>query len=144
MTENWSLSLTNEKADAARFASWIEALSADADLSKKNAFYLRLFFDEVLGNLYGYGFADGRAHQIEVKVDCDRSYIRAEVTDDGALFDPTIIGRRARPKTADEVTVGGWGIELIRKIADDLEYERVAGWNVLRMRFRRHRDSIDA
>ncbi len=144
MPENWSLILTNEKTDAARFGSWIDTLSMEANLSKKNAFDLRLFFDEVLGNLYEHGFVDGHAHQIEVKVECDRSIINAEVTDDGMPFDPTTIGRRARPKSADEVTVGGWGIELMRKIADEMDYERVAGRNVLRMRFQRRTESIDA
>ena len=134
MAEIWTLELTNEKGGGQRFPAWIDCLVRDAELSEKTAFDLKLFFDEALGNVFEYGFADGEKHRVEVRVVRDGAEILAEVLDDGVSFDPTKQPSRERPESAEEVTVGGWGVELIRHAGRALEYDRVQGRNRLRFR----------
>jgi serine/threonine-protein kinase RsbW len=136
-SDNWSLRLTSNKDDAKRFNAWIDTLSKDAALSRKAAFDLKLFFDEALGNVFEYGFADGRTHTVDLRVECDQKTVWGEVIDDGPAFDPTAITSRKTPTTPEEVTVGGWGIELMRKISEELVYERKDDQNRLRVRFPR-------
>ena len=132
-SENWSLRLTNNKDDAKRFNAWIETVSNEAGLSRKNAFDLKLFFDEALGNVFEYGFADGGTHTVDLRVECDQTTVKGEVMDDGPPFDPTAANPRKTPTNPEDVTVGGWGIELMRKVSEDLVYEWVNGQNRLRV-----------
>jgi anti-sigma regulatory factor (Ser/Thr protein kinase) len=102
-------------------------------LSRKNAFDLKLFFDEALGNVFEYGFGDGGTHTVDLRVECDQKSVWGEVVDDGPPFDPTAVVGRKTPINPEDVTVGGWGIELMRKISEELAYERVNGQNRLRI-----------
>jgi sigma-B regulation protein RsbU (phosphoserine phosphatase) len=57
--------------------------------------------------------------------------------DDGPQFDPTAIeGPELEVDIADR-DIGGLGILLVRKLADDCRYFRADGWNVVEVRLRR-------
>ena len=51
-----------------------------------------------------------------------------------AITVPNLIRLRGRdPARTNEATIGGWGIQLVRRYMDEIRYEREAGENVLRL-----------
>lgn len=79
--------------------------------------------------LHAYGARTGFIY-VSVRVEKDRLKIMIE--DDGSPFDPTE-HMTLHPITHDDIEgpVGGWGIGLIRKLMDEITYERRHGKNIL-------------
>lgn len=118
----------------------LAALFAAASLSKAVTWPVEVSLDEVLANVVHHG-ARGRAEaRVEVELALDASAeppaCEVVVTDDGPAFDPL---SAAAPDTAlgvEERPIGGLGIALVRRLMDEVAYERVGGTNRLRLRRR--------
>ena len=94
---------------------------------------MHIVLDELLTNTIAHGFAGGPGGGGEVTVEAELGPDRLSVTltDDGPPFDPF---GTATPDTAlpmADRTVGGLGIHLVRRMMDDVHYQRRAGRNVV-------------
>jgi anti-sigma regulatory factor (Ser/Thr protein kinase) len=98
---------------------------------------MEVSLDEVLANVVRHGLAGrGESAWVELELqlepgDPPRCEVRIE--DDGPEFDPL---RAAAPDTSlgvDEREVGGLGIELVKRLMDEVHYERRDGRNRLRL-----------
>jgi serine/threonine-protein kinase RsbW len=56
------------------------------------------------------------------------------ITDSGVAFDPTQVKEADTTLSAGERPIGGLGIFLIKKIMNEVEYQRVDGNNVLNLK----------
>src|SRR5262245_40829886 len=85
--------------------------------------------DELLANTIAYG----GAAKIVVDVTLHPNRLSVMLIDDGSPFDP--FSREAPPPGTDlpveDRKIGGLGIHLIRKMMDDVRYERRADRNVV-------------
>ena len=97
------------------------ALAADA------AFALSLCLEELFVNAVRHG----GAREIHVALTRDGMVFR----DDGAAFDPTRAPGKRLEGPSPEFEIGGFGVGLLQKFADRLDYERAGGWNVVRLAF---------
>ncbi|MCR5366623.1 MAG: SpoIIE family protein phosphatase [Prevotella sp.] len=59
-----------------------------------------------------------------------QSVVSITLTDNGVPFDPTSV-ETDPAKAIDELQIGGMGISLLRRIVDELHYERTNEWNQL-------------
>jgi serine/threonine-protein kinase RsbW len=122
-----TLLLENEPSEVSRAAAWLDELMEGAGLSPRAIAALHVALDEVLNNILIYGYADLEAHQIEVRVITNASVATLEFIDDGIPFDPTqhetAPGGAAQP--------GGLGLVFVRRVMDEMAYERVAERNHL-------------
>jgi anti-sigma regulatory factor (Ser/Thr protein kinase) len=89
--------------------------------------------DELLANKLSHGMADRDAGsaKVEVQVQLDEERLTVTITDDGPGFDPF---GQAEPDTTlsvEEREIGGLGIHLVRKLMDEVSYERRDGKNVV-------------
>lgn len=55
-----------------------------------------------------------------------------ELRDDGPPFDPTAAMER-KPQAEEDDLPGGWGIQLVRRYTDAVDYARKDGENILRL-----------
>jgi anti-sigma regulatory factor (Ser/Thr protein kinase) len=95
-----------------------------------------LALEEALVNISRYAYPD---HPGDVEVSCrqdDDGQILLEIHDGGSPYNPLA---RDRPNPFQDLAsrrVGGWGVELIRRMADDLAYSHAQGKNILSLTFR--------
>jgi serine/threonine-protein kinase RsbW len=97
---------------------------------------VELVLGEVLNNVVEHAFSDGRTGRVSVVLRTDGARLRCEVRDDGGQMPEGRLPRGHLPQDApspDELPEGGFGWFLIRSLAADISYRRVAGAN--RMRF---------
>ncbi|MBQ7530966.1 MAG: SpoIIE family protein phosphatase [Paludibacteraceae bacterium] len=87
---------------------------------------LELAAEEAVVNILHYS----QATEIALEVRSQKSEISIQLTDDGVPFDPTTYVSDP-VKQVDERQIGGLGISLIRKIADELRYQRTGNTNQL-------------
>lgn len=79
-------------------------------------------FDELLNNIISYAFQDVSIHIIHIRIVYEPPKITAEITDDGAPFNPF---EAPAPDTASPLAnrpIGGLGIHLVRQMMDECHY----------------------
>jgi anti-sigma regulatory factor (Ser/Thr protein kinase) len=123
-------------------ADFVAELAADhaaiSALTEQAAAYLRsggvdaravhhvgLVLDELLTNVAAHNSIDARA-TVRVKIAPER--VSVELQDGGATFDPRL-GRNAEISADIDGPIGGLGLMLVHRLADDLEYGRVGERN---------------
>jgi anti-sigma regulatory factor (Ser/Thr protein kinase) len=87
--------------------------------------------DELLANELSHGNVGREAGPVIVEVQLDQERLVATITDDGPAFDP--FGQDAPDTTlsVDDRQIGGLGLHLVRKLMDEVSYERRDGHNVV-------------
>jgi serine/threonine-protein kinase RsbW len=97
---------------------------------------VELALEEALVNISRYAYPN---HPGEVEVHCclgDEGQLHLEIHDWGLPYNPL---ERGRPDPSQDLAsrrVGGWGVELIRRMVDDLKYTYAQGKNILSLTFR--------
>ncbi len=94
--------------------------------------------EEIFTNIASYAYPESSPER-PVEIDCalKDGYAYLIFSDGGVPFNPLAKGAPATGN-ADEMTIGGYGIFMVKKIMDTVEYryEREEGKNVLLMRKR--------
>jgi serine/threonine-protein kinase RsbW len=119
----------------------LEAMTAARGLSKAVTWPVEVSLDEVLANVVRHGLEGrGEAASVEVELRLDASAEPPEcevvVADDGPGFDPLSAPEPDTSLGVEERPVGGLGMTLVRRLMDEVEYERRDGKNRLRLRRR--------
>jgi serine/threonine-protein kinase RsbW len=76
--------------------------------------------DEVVSNILNHG----EAVSVEVAAKVADGRVTMRVTDDGVAFDPLAASAPDTTLSIEEREIGGLGIHLVRKLMDDVGYER--------------------
>jgi len=112
----------------------VEALQEFArarNLPEPVVFALTLSLEECGSNVVNHALKRDARQTFGVSFDIRNGSILVEIRDGGPEFDPTAVPER--PPAADDDIPGGWGIQLVRRHMDAVEYRREAGQNVLRL-----------
>ena len=72
-------------------------------------------------------------HLIEIQVELLKKRLTIQITDDGIAFNPFEQEEPDTDQPLQERQVGGLGIHLVRKLMDEVHYERRADKNVVRL-----------
>jgi len=115
----------------------LERLWAEQGLSRAVTWPVDVSLDEVLANVVRHGL-EGRGDSARVDVELvleqgDPPRCEVRVADDGPEFDPLAAPAPDTSLAIDERPIGGLGIELVRRLMDEVRYERRNGRNHLRL-----------
>jgi len=92
---------------------------------------VQLAVEEACANIVLHAY-EVRTGFIYVLVSVEKDKLKIMIEDDGPPFDPTRHKTLHRTNRNDvDGPVGGWGIGLIRKLMDEITYERLPGKNIL-------------
>jgi anti-sigma regulatory factor (Ser/Thr protein kinase) len=113
----------------------VEALQEFAlarGVPEKLIFSLALALEECSSNVVNHAFQHDAAKTFSVAFDRNGDTFFIELRDGGPAFDPTTARVRA-PQASDDDLPGGWGIQLVRRYTDAIQYAREGDENVLRL-----------
>ena len=113
----------------------VEALQEFAQaqgLTEKDIFGLALALEECGSNIVNHALQRDAHQTFQVMIDRSGSAFVIELRDAGPEFDPTAAPSREASAEDDEAP-GGWGIQLVRRYTDQVQYTHKAGENVLRL-----------
>lgn len=119
----------------------LAALWARHGLSRAVTWPMDVSLDEVLANVVRHGLGGrGEGARVEVVLSLDAGsappLCELVVSDDGPAFDPLAAEAPDTTLGVEERPVGGLGLMLVRRLMDDVAYERRDGRNHLRLRRR--------
>jgi serine/threonine-protein kinase RsbW len=109
----------------------VEQLSVDPEV----AFKVELALEELVVNVIYYAYQEDDG---DLEIGCtleDRTCLCISIRDWGRAFNP--LDREAPDISQDisERKVGGLGVHLVKQMVDRIDYESLAGGNMLTLRF---------
>ncbi len=107
---------------------WLEA---HQDPSPKALYLVPLAIEEIVTNCIHYGYDDAGEHTIVITLSVADQTLTLTVEDDGHEFDPMARETPDLTVPAEERSIGGLGIHLLRNLSDGMVYERRDGMNRL-------------
>ena len=126
-----TLDATHE--NVAKAVDFVGKIAEKLPFSVKHVHQLEIVIDEVVCNVASYAYGE-KTGTVTVRVDTDEKGLTVTVTDNGVEYNPL---EREDPDTtlpAEERGIGGYGIFLVKKLMDKVEYVRKDGINTLSMR----------
>ena len=127
------LILHNDIQQIPQLAEFVETIANEKHLSQNLAMNLNLALEEAVTNVILYAYPDGADGLVDVEAILKPHSLEFIITDSGVPFDPTTAPDVDITLPANERPLGGLGIYLVRKLMDELHYQRVNDKNVLSM-----------
>lgn len=128
------LELKNDIAEIERLSHVVEKFGQDHSVPSSVVFDMNLALEEIVTNVISYGFVDNGEHRIVVRLSVKQGVLTAAVEDDGRPFNPLETPISSTNAPLEKGPMGGFGIHLVRKAMDEIEYRRQDNRNILVMR----------
>ena len=127
------ISLVNDVQEVPALAIFVGSICEDMRFDELTTAGVNLAIEEAVVNVMNYAYPEGSRHNILLEVVADKEKIKFELSDDGCPFDPTTVSEVDVTLPANQRSIGGLGVHLIRHYMDSVSYERKDGQNVLTM-----------
>lgn len=110
----------------------LEFLNKEWSIAMSETRQIMVIIEEIFSNIVRYAFADTILHQVEITLRLNEGQIAIEIIDDGIPFNPLEYHMTpvSDPTTSNS---GGMGLTLIRTFSNQMEYQRSAGKNHLKI-----------
>jgi anti-sigma regulatory factor (Ser/Thr protein kinase) len=133
------LSLHNNSADFARLTEFATEFSRQNKLPDEERARLLIILDELFTNVVEYGYENAASEgHIDVALSLRAGRLMIEFVDDGRPFDPLAKPPPDLDVPADERSLGGVGIAIVRALVDEIGYR----WDGNRNRLTLGRDVL--
>jgi sigma-B regulation protein RsbU (phosphoserine phosphatase) len=126
--------LVNDIQEVPALAIFIGSVCEDLRFDELTTAGVNLAIEEAVVNVMNYAYPAGIRSNILLEVVADGDEITFILRDNGVPFDPTTAPEVDVSLPAEERSVGGLGIHLMRHYMDAISYERVDNQNVLTMK----------
>ena len=125
------LILHNDIQQIPQLADFMETIAEEKHLSQNDTMSLNLALEEAVTNVILYAYPDGSDGLVDIEAILREHLLEFVITDSGFPFDPTSVPEADITLLADERSIGGLGIHLVRQIMDEVRYQRLENKNVL-------------
>ena len=95
---------------------------------------INICLDELFTNIILYGFKDDLEHIIRFRLNLNGNTLILNIEDNGIPFNPLIKKDSVLPADINNAKIGGLGIHIVKKLMDDVWYERKRGKNRLTLK----------
>ncbi|MEN6564531.1 MAG: ATP-binding protein [Christensenella sp.] len=136
MAANYRLNKALSGLDTGKLGVDVEQWGCENRLSPEAQYTLQLAIEELVTNIVKYGVHTEFDPFIGIEIHEENGEITLTVSDNTAAFNPLTTADPDITQTAEERTIGGLGLFLIRKKVLSIDYEYKNGLNVVRTVFR--------
>jgi anti-sigma regulatory factor (Ser/Thr protein kinase) len=104
----------------------LDEFSAAHGLTRNDTWPFHVAIDEILSNIVKYGHPEGAEDsRVEIRLRLEAESLEMIILDDAAPFNPLDAERPDTALAAEDREIGGLGIEIVRRLMDTIEYDRV-------------------
>jgi serine/threonine-protein kinase RsbW len=124
------------RSDPARFRDarlWISEIARRNGFTEAEAHELSLALNEACANAHAHAYEGRTDGRIDLRVEAASDRVRLTIRDYGVPFDP----KTYAPPDLKQAREGGYGVYLIRKLMDRVEYQSTAAGTCVVMDKRR-------
>jgi serine/threonine-protein kinase RsbW len=128
-----TLSVEASTEHLAEVRDFVAAHAEQRGLSQKEISEIRLAVDEAYTNIIKHAYKGDGQKQVNIEIGSDASRLWISLIDEGKSFDPSTYSEPDLLKRIKEKKRGGMGVYLIRKLMDQVQYNRKGQKNEIRM-----------
>ncbi len=129
--QKYTLRLENKISELDKIRDTLEEISASWGLPPQISMSVNLALEEAFTNIVNYAYNDKERHEITFDFLMQNNMLHIAIRDDGRPYDPTGRDEPDIALPAEDRPIGGLGIFLIKKIMDEVKYERNGETNQL-------------
>ena len=129
-----SITLTNDIEEVPKLAEFVDHVCEVMGFDTATSMQMNLAIEEAVVNVMNYAYPEGTTGTVNIEVQANDVRLKFVISDNGKRFDPTTVASVDTTQSAEERSIGGLGIFLVRQLMDSVNYERIGGFNVLTLR----------
>ncbi len=129
MADRISFSITNDLAEIPRLNDVVAVFLSRVWMPARAAGIVDLAVEELVTDFIKHSGDDDNAYQIQVSLCANEDYLVVVIEDEGRPFDP--LQAPEHDASFEERRDGKSGLDLIRSIAESIDYHRLGGKNRL-------------
>lgn len=129
------LSLSATPEEVMRAVERLRGFTQDLNLSEVEAFRLTVSLEECACNVVNHALKRQPERTFEVSFSKTSTHVVIELRDRGPEFDPTQVMAPCDSAPEDRAP-GGWGLQLVRRYMDEIQYARQGDQNVLTLKWK--------
>jgi len=137
MNASFHQTIANDFADLKGLMEGATVFLESQGVDAQAVYRINLALEEMVTNIIKYGYDAPGRHEIEITLDVGAKEVTAVIIDDGHDFNPVLRERKPPATRLEDREIGGWGIPLIKKLLDRMDYRREEGRNILEITTRR-------
>jgi len=130
----YSFELRSDLSELDSLCENLETFGKKFGFSKKLIFEINLALDELFTNIISYGFKDDKEHIVRVTLTPGNDELCLCIEDDGKPFNPIEFETPDVSCSVEECKIGGLGIHIMKKLMDEICYERCHKKNMLTLK----------
>jgi len=134
VAQKYKFELKNDLSELKALYRYLNNWDGDLGLPADSISRINICLDELFTNIVSYGLKDDLEHIIEFTLNGDNKLVTINIEDDGIPFNPLEKIDPDFPANVESAKIGGLGIRIIRKLMDNVCYERKQGKNKLTMK----------
>lgn len=128
------ITIKNQVSEFTQVVKTVDRVCCDWNVSSKTIDQLNLAIEEAVSNIVFYAYPDKGEHIISIILKNNLDNITVQISDDGKDFNLMEVDNNVDiHANANEREIGGLGIYILKKMVDDVEYERKGNMNVLKL-----------
>ncbi len=135
-SHQYSFELKNDLSELETLCQHLNKFSQDTGLSEACLTDINICLDELFTNIVCYGFKDKLEHLTLFLLQLSKDVLTVVIEDEGVAFNPLEKKDPEIPDDLKDVRIGGLGIHIVRKLMDELHYERKDSRNKLTLKKR--------
>ena len=112
-------------------AEFVDAACEAVGFDMSTTMQMNLAIEEAVVNVMDYAYPPGTKGDVCIEAVAGEEGLVVIISDTGAPFDPTTRGEVDTTLSAEERSIGGLGIMLMRRYMDSTEYRREGDRNIL-------------
>ena len=131
------LQIYNDLIELRSMSEWLSQACKKLAMTDDLARDLDACANEAVANIILYAYEDLESHQINMRLELKDSSLIFTIQDDGIAFDPFNSKATLSQSydTIGDITIGGFGIKLIRSLANECNYCRSDNKNIMSLGF---------
>ena len=133
-SHKYSFELKNDLSELEALCQHLNKFGQAVGLSEACITDVNICLDELFTNVVSYGFEDNLEHLIQFTMNLDNQVLTLSIEDEGIPFNPLEKKDPEIPDDLIDVRIGGLGIHIVKKLMDDVHYQRKQGKNKLTMK----------
>ena len=133
-TNNYSFKLKSDISELKTLCQHLNHFVQIYGLSDSLISEINICLDELFTNIVLYGFEDDLEHIIRFRINFNDNALILNIEDNGIPFNPLIKKDSDLPADINKANIGGLGIHIVKKLMDDIWYERKRGKNRLTLK----------
>jgi len=114
----------NQLDDLSRVTEEAVGWMEQSGVNGRAVYMANLALEEMATNILKYGYDDTAVHEIRLRLETHPGALVLTLEDDGHEFDPLAAPEPDVHLPAEERVPGGLGIHLVRRLAEQMQYER--------------------